>query len=60
MRIDTRTIRTMATPGAPGGAMPEHAFGGRAARWVPLVATVLAATTAVLLASGLAVVMNLS
>jgi hypothetical protein len=53
MRIDTRTIPAIATPGAPS-------FGGRAARWVPLVATVLATTTAVLLASGLAVVMNLS
>jgi len=40
--------------------MPEHAFGGRAARWIALVATVLATTAAVLQASGLAVVTNLS
>jgi hypothetical protein len=31
-----------------------------AARWLPIVATVLATTTAVLLASGLAVMMSLS
>jgi hypothetical protein len=60
MRIDAHTVRTIATPGAAGDAMPEHVFGGRAGRWVPLLATVLAATTAVLVASGLAVVMNLS
>jgi hypothetical protein len=58
MWIDTRTIQTIATPGAASRAMPEHAFG--AARWVPLMATVLATTAAVLLASGLAVVLNLS
>jgi hypothetical protein len=60
MRIDTSAIQTIAAQRAPSDAMPEHAFGGRAARWVPLVATVLATTTAVLLASGLAVVLNLS
>ena len=60
MWIDTHTVRTIAAPGAASGAMPEHAFGGRAGRWVPLLATVLAAITAVLVASGLAVVMNLS
>ena len=54
MRIDTQTSR------APTGTMPEHVFGARAALWVPIVARVLATTTAILLASGLAVVMNLS
>jgi hypothetical protein len=48
MRTDTQTISPIAT-----------ASGARPARWVPIVA-VLAATTAVVLASGLAVVMNLS
>ena len=57
MRIDTQTFQPIATSGAPTG---ERAFDPRAARWVSTVATVLATTTAVLLACGLAVVMNLS
>jgi hypothetical protein len=51
MRIDTPTIQAIAA---------SAATGARAARWVPIVATVLATAAAVLLASGLAVVMNLS
>ena len=51
MRIDTQTIHATSA-----GA----ATGARSVRWVPIVATVLATTAAVLVASGLAVVMNLS
>jgi hypothetical protein len=60
MRIDMQTIQPMALPGAATEALPEPVFGARARRWISLAATVLATTTAVLLASGLAVVMNLS
>ncbi len=46
----------------PGGteAMAAPDLGARLVRWVPMAATILATTTAVLLASGLAVVMGLS
>jgi hypothetical protein len=57
MRIDTQTIRPVATLDATTGAMPEP--GARAMRWAAVAATV-ATITAVLLACGLAVVMNLS
>jgi hypothetical protein len=75
MRIDTQTtqpfaiqsfaiqslvVQSMAPPGAPTGAIPERVFAARAARWVSLAVMVLAATAVVLLASGLAVVMNLT
>jgi hypothetical protein len=61
MRIDTQTIQSLTIPSlAAGEVMPEQAFGAKAARRAALAATVLAATTAVLLASGLAVVMNLT
>ena len=60
MRIDMQTIQPMALPGAATEALPEPLLGARARRWISLAATVLATTTAVLLASGLAVVMNLS
>jgi hypothetical protein len=70
MRIDTRTtqsfaiqslaVQPMASSGAPTGAIPERVFAARAARWVSIAVTVLAATVVVLLASGLAVVMGLS
>jgi hypothetical protein len=71
MRIDTQTFHSLAvqsfvqsqpraSAGASADAMPERALGARLARWVPMVATVLVATTAVLLASGLAIVMSLS
>jgi hypothetical protein len=59
MRIDTQTIRPVATFAAASGAMPEPASGARAMRWVAIAATVVT-ITAVLLACGLAVVMNLS
>jgi hypothetical protein len=55
MRTEVQTILPIATP----GARLEHASGARPARWAAIVA-ILAAATAVLLASGLAVVMNLS
>jgi hypothetical protein len=57
MRIDTPTIQPIVTP---AGAMPASALGARPARWIQIVATILATITAILLASGLAVVMNLS
>jgi hypothetical protein len=67
MRIDTQTIqspslaiRPDASAGAPTGAMLEPDLVASAARWLPIVATVLATTAAVLLASGLAVMMSLS
>jgi hypothetical protein len=59
MRTDTHTILPITAPGARPGARREHASGAGPARWAAIVA-ILAATTAVLLASGLAVVMNLS
>jgi hypothetical protein len=40
--------------------MLEQDLLASAARWIPIVATVLATTTAVLLASGLAVMMSVS
>ncbi len=58
MRIDT--IQPMAIPGDATDARPERVFDTRARRGISIVATVLATTTAVLLASGLAIVMNLS
>jgi hypothetical protein len=60
MRIDMQTIQPMALPGAATDALPEQVLGARALRWISLAATVLPTTAAVLLASGLAVVMNLS
>jgi hypothetical protein len=57
MRIDTQTIQPIVTP---AGAMQESAFGERPARWIPIAATILATAAAILLASGLAVVLNLS
>jgi hypothetical protein len=69
MRIDTQTFHSLAvqsyvpyhaSAAAPAGATPERALRAHMSRWIPMVATVLAATTAVLLASGLAVLMSLS
>ena len=60
MRIDMQTIQPMALTGARTEALPEPVLGDRALRWISLAATVLATTAAILLASGLAVVMNLS
>jgi hypothetical protein len=60
MRTDTLTIQPIATAGAATAALPENALGVRAAPLIALVATILATTTAVLLASGLAVMLNLS
>jgi hypothetical protein len=60
MRTDTLTIQPFATAGADTEALPENALGARAARLFALVATIIATTTAVLLASGLAVMLNLS
>lgn len=65
MGIDTQTIqylavRSMASPGAPTGAMPERVLAAPTARWVSIAVTVLAATAVILLASGLAVVMSLT
>ena len=65
MRIDTQTIQSLAvqpiaTSRSASDAMPRSAFASRAARWLSIAATVLATTTAVLLACGLAVMLNLS
>jgi hypothetical protein len=63
MRTDALTIQPIATAAAATAAneaLPEHALGARAARLLALVATILATTTAVLLASALAVMLNLS
>jgi hypothetical protein len=61
MRIDTQTIQSLAIPSlAAGEVMPEQVFGAKAARRAAFAANVLVVTTAVLLASGLAVVMNLT
>jgi hypothetical protein len=60
MRTNTQTIRPMAIPGAATDARPEQVLGAGALRWISIAATILATTTAVLLASGLAIVMNLS
>jgi hypothetical protein len=67
MRIDTQTIQSQslaiqpdASACAPAGAMLEQDLVAGAARWIPIAATVLATTTAVLLASGLAVMMSVS
>ena len=60
MRTDTLTIQPVATAGAAAEALPEPALGARAARLLVLAATILATTTAVLLASGVAVMLNLS
>jgi len=60
MRTNTLTIQPIATAGATTEELPEHVLGARAARLLALAATILATTTAVLLASGLALMMNLS
>ncbi len=60
MRTDTLTIQPIATARAATEALPEHALGARAEQLVAPAATILATTTAVLLASGLAVMLNLS
>jgi hypothetical protein len=60
MRTDTLTIQPIATAGGATEALPEHALGAQAAQLLALAATILATTTAVLLASGLAVMLNLS
>jgi hypothetical protein len=59
MQIQTLTIQPIAPVGAATSERPAHAFVMRAARRLSIVAAVLAATTAVLAASVLAVVMNL-
>jgi hypothetical protein len=59
MQIETLTIQPIAPARAVSCEIPDHALAARAARWLSLVTSVLAAT-AVLLASALAVVMNLS
>ena len=55
MRIDTQTIHSL-----PVQSSANQTNAPRAARWVPIVATVFVTTAAVLLASGLAVVMSLT
>jgi hypothetical protein len=60
MRTDAMTIQLLATTDAATDALPQHALGARAGRFLAIAATVLATTLAVLLASGLAVVVNLS
>jgi hypothetical protein len=60
MRTNTQTIQSVAISGAARAARPERVLGARALRWISIAATILATTTAVLLASGLAIVMNLS
>jgi hypothetical protein len=50
----------MTIPGAATDARTERVLGARALPWISIAATILATTTAVLLASGLAIVMNLS
>ena len=57
MRIDTLTIRSVATA-APNEA-PEGATRAQGAEWLAATVTIFA-MTAVLLASGLAVVMSFS
>jgi hypothetical protein len=64
MRIDTRAIRPIATLDAatraiPRAALPQATLGTPAMRWAAMAAT-LVTIAAVLLACGLAVVMNLS
>jgi hypothetical protein len=65
MRIDTQTIRPVATLDAATGAMPQAALPQAALpdtpvmRWAAIAATFVT-MAAVLLACGLAVVMNLS
>lgn len=60
MRTDMQTIQPMTIPGAATDARTERVLGARALPWISIAATILATTTAVLLASGLAIVMNLS
>jgi hypothetical protein len=60
MRTETLTIQPLATAGAATEASPQPALGARAARLLALAATIFATTTAVLLASALAVMLNLS
>jgi hypothetical protein len=58
MLIDTQAIQSAATLTAPTDAMPKD-DPGAAARWIS-IATAILAITAVLLASGLGVLLNLS
>jgi hypothetical protein len=60
MRTDAMTIQSLVTADAATDALPQHALGVRVTRFLAIAATVLATTLAVLLASGLSVVMNLS
>jgi hypothetical protein len=60
MQIQTLTIQPIAPTGAAIGAMPEYALVARAVRWLSIAAAVFATITVVLLASALAVMMNLS
>lgn len=59
MLIDTQAIQSAATLTAPTDAMPKDDPGAAAARWIS-IATAILAITAVLLASGLGVLLNLS
>ncbi len=59
MQVEAQTIQSAATLSAATEAMPKQDLEASAARWVP-IATGLLTIIAVLLASGLAVVMNLS
>jgi hypothetical protein len=59
MLIDTQAIQAAATLSAPMGALPKADSGAAAARWISIGTTILA-VSGVLLASGLAVVLNLS
>jgi hypothetical protein len=60
MRTDAMTIQSLVTADAATDALPHLALGARVARILAIAATVLATTLAVLLASGLAVMINLS
>jgi hypothetical protein len=60
MRTDAMTIQPLATADAATDTLPQHALGARVTRFLAIAATVLATTLAILLTSGLAVVMNLS
>jgi hypothetical protein len=60
MRTDAMTIQPVATTDVATDALPAHALSPRTAHWLGILATVLTTTAAVLLACGLAVVMNLS
>jgi hypothetical protein len=60
MRIETLMIQPIATAGAATEGLPQPALGARPARRLALAVTIFATTTAVLLASALAVMLNLS